>query len=127
MALFMNLAMVCIQVTMIVLMAIRVMNNRMIYNEHMAIQKNFVGNMVILLWFLFDAIGNLIQMYGGTHLLEWSQAISNDVQMHHIAYQTESIEQHNKANKDNLNYKLGYLKMEFLKLPKEITMDERCL
>ena len=68
MALIMNAAMVSIQVVLIGIMTNRIYNNRMVYNENNAIQKTIVGNIVVCLWFLFDAIGNLIQMYNGTYL-----------------------------------------------------------
>ena len=89
MAIIMNIAMVFVQTTMIIQMALRMTENFFIYNEHHAVQKNMIGNAVILLWFFFDSIGNLIQMYIGAHLLEWSGAICNDVQMHHLENQGE--------------------------------------
>jgi len=113
MALFMNLAMVYVQVSMIFIMANRISKNMMLYNDHNAIQKNIVGNVVVLLWFMFDAIGNIIQMYGGTHLLEWSQAIANDVQMHHIADKGKANAKQKTTNYKS-KYQIGYLKMEYL-------------
>merc|ERR1711976_360082 len=93
------------------------MGNFYVYNEHNAIQKNMIGNAVILLWFFFDAIGNMIQMYTGAHLLEWSGAICNDVQMHHLENQAKLGK---NAHTYQEKYELGKLKTEFIKLPVEV-------
>jgi len=98
-------------------MALRMSENFFIYNEHHAVQKNMIGNAVILLWFFFDSIGNLIQMYIGAHLLEWSGAICNDVQMHHLENQAK-LGRNATSYQDK--YELGKLKMEFIKLPVEV-------
>ena len=85
-------------------MASRVFNNIYLYNEHGAFQQIIVGNLVVLLWFAFDAMENLIQLYAGSILLEWSQAIANDIQMHHFDQQAMcGIHNHGYANK----YQLG--------------------
>jgi len=102
---------------MIGLMIDRMTRDHFTFSANYMINKKFVGDMLITLWFAFDAISNTLQVYSGIFLLESSHVIANDIQMHHVEL-LGAIKKHTKGYYEK--YLVGKLKLEFIKLPEKV-------
>lgn len=123
-ALQMNIFMVIVQLGMIGYMTQMIFTKHFYYDKSY-IQKNLIGDIVIILWFFFDMITNCGQIYQGTFIQEYSYLFANDVSMRHLEEVKVDID-HMLQNNPSMGYGKAYKNKVLGKLNlKQIGLDEK--
>ena len=123
-ALMMNIFMVTVQIGMIGYM-IQLIFTKHFYYDNSYIQKNLIGDIVIIVWFLFDMLTNCGQIYQGTFIQEYSYLFANDVSMRHLEEQKVKID-HLMENDPTMGFGKAYKNKVLGKLNlKLIGLDEK--
>jgi len=120
-ALMMNLIMIIIQSVMITIVVGK-MQQSVYYGDSTIYTKSFIGQVVVGVWFLFDLLMNVLQVYNGTFVLEFACLIANDVQFKNLderGYQLQAGDNHMHCK-----YLLNKLDLELIKLEPQVVYNE---